>query len=134
MDGCTPAYIQCIAVEDKPVVTFSSSQGHDCMAALRRAFDVSLSRISQFFYIFLIYQGHDCMAALQRTFDISLSRISQLLRSQVLKGMIVWLHSGVHSMCIAVEDKPVLLQLLYASYDLSIESIVIFIVLRLVTG
>ena len=132
MDGCTPAYIRCIAVENKPVVTISSSQGHDCMAALRRAFDASLSRISQLF----------CTS-----YDLKFSRLR-------LYGC-----TPACIRCIAVEDKPVVFhfrtisqghdkmaalqctfdvslsrisQLLYTSYDMSIDSIVIFIVLRLV--
>ena len=130
LDGCIPACILCITVEDKPIVSISSIQCHDLMAALRRAFDVS--RISYFFYMFFnlskawldgwtpayirfiavedkpvvfrfrtISLVHDWMAAIRRTSEVLLLRISQLL---------------------------------YTSYDLSINSIVIFIVLRLVHG
>ena len=71
LDGCIPACIRFIAVEDKPVV----------------------------FRFRTISLVNDWMAAIRRTSEVLLLRISQLL---------------------------------YTSYDLSINSIVIFIVLRLV--
>ena len=101
LGGCTPAYIRCIAVEDKPVLlhfcNLSRAWLNGCTPACIRCIAVEDKPVV--FHFRTISQGHDWMAALQRTFDVSLSRISQLL---------------------------------YTSYDMSIDSIVIIIVLRLV--